>query len=109
MKPIEWLGNTIRLVRDYPPEVRQELGYNLDKVQRGIEPSDWKPMRGIGPGVKEIRIHDDKEYRVVYVAQFDEAIYVLHTFIKKTEKTAQPDLNLAKKRYTELLVKRKTL
>jgi phage-related protein len=107
MKPIEWLGNTIKLIRSYPPEIRQEIGYNLDKIQRGIEPSDWKPMRGIAPGVKEIRIHDNKEYRVIYVAQFEEAIYVLHAFIKKTEKTAKLDLELAKKRYTDLLAKRK--
>ena len=103
MKEIIWLGATHSEVRTYPPEVRQDIGYNLDKVQRGLSPSDWKPMTSIGAGVKEIRIHATNEYRVLYVAKFEEAIYVLHSFVKKTQQTTLKDIALAKKRYTELL------
>jgi phage-related protein len=76
--------------------VKQEIGYNLDKVQRGQEPSDWKPMSSVGRGVKEIRIHEENEYRVLYVAKFEESIYVLHTFVKKTQQTLKRDIDLAK-------------
>jgi len=103
MKPIQWLGNTHKIVRGYLPSVRQEIGYNLDKVQRGFEPFDWKPITSVGPGVKEIRIHADNEYRILYVAKFTEAIYILHSFVKKTQQTSQKDIDLGKERYLEIL------
>lgn len=103
MKPITWLGNSHQTIKEYPVDVRQEIGYNLDKVQRGLEPFDWKPMSSIGQGVKEIRIHEQNEYRVLYVASFQETIYVLHSFIKKTQQTPKKDIDLGKKRFKELL------
>ncbi len=103
MKHIKWLGDTHKTVKEYPVNVRQEIGYNLDKVQRGLEPFDWKPMTSIGQGVKEIRVHEENEYRVLYVAKFEEAVYVLHTFVKKTQQTSQKDIALGKQRYTEML------
>ena len=103
MKQITWLGNTYQSVKSYSGIVRQEIGYNLDKVQRGQDPHDWKPMISVGSGVKEIRIHEDKEYRVLYVAKFEESIYILHSFIKKTEQTLKKDIELAKQRYIEML------
>lgn len=103
MKGIIWLGTTNRMVRGYPINVRREIGYNLDRVQRGLDPCDWKPMVGVGSGVKEIRIHEENEYRVLYVAKFEEAIYVLHTFVKKTQQTAKKDIDIAKKHYAEVL------
>jgi len=109
MKRIVWLGSTNRTVREYPADVKREIGYNLDKVQRGVDPSDWKPMIGIGSGVKEIRIHDENEYRVLYVAKFEEAIYVLHSFVKKTQQTAKKDIDITKKRYAEVLEIRRTV
>ena len=89
MKKIIWLSSIHETIKDYPANVRREIGYNLDKVQRGYDPADWKVMAGIGQGVKEIRIHQDNEYRVLYVAKFKEAIYVLHSFVKKTQQTSK--------------------
>lgn len=103
MKDIIWLGTTHQDIKSYPSEAKQDVGYNLDRIQRGLEPSDWKPMSSVGLGVKEIRIHSDNEYRVLYVAKFEEAVYVLHSFVKKTQQTLTKDIALAKKRYGELL------
>lgn len=109
MKGIIWLGSTHQIVKEYPINVRREIGYNLDKVQRGLDPCDWKPMVAVGNGVKEIRIHEENEYRVLYVAKFEEAIYVLHSFVKKTQQTAKKDIDMARKRYAEILEKRRVL
>ena len=103
MKKVVWLGDTHDTIKGYPMNARREIGYNLDKIQRGFDPADWKPMTSVGQGVKEIRIHEDNEYRVFYVAKFKEVIYVLHSFIKKTEKTLQKEINIGKKRYSEML------
>ena len=102
MKPILWLGSSYNDILNFPKEARQSAGYNLDKVQRGQEPTDWKPITSIGQGVKEIRIHCDNEYRVIYLAQKEEGIYVLHSFVKKTQKTSSKDLELAKKRFKQI-------
>ena len=102
MKPIIWLGSSYNDLLDFPKEAKQSAGYNLDKIQRGQEPADWKPMTSIGQGVKEIRIHSDNEYRVLYLAQKEESIYVLHSFVKKTQKTSSKDLELAKKRFKQI-------
>lgn len=109
MKSITWLGNTHETVKNYSSNVRQEIGYNLDKVQRGLEPIDWKQMTAIGHGVKEIRIHQNNEYRILYVAKFHETIYVLNCFVKKSEQTLKSDLDLAKKRYIDLVAKRRSI
>lgn len=103
-KPIEFLGNSLDELRQFPQEIRREAGHQLDRVQQGMEPDDWKPMKTIGSGVKEIRIKDaNGAFRVLYVAKLKDAIYVLHCFQKKTEKTAQTDLNLAGERYNTLM------
>lgn len=107
MKRIIWLGSTHKIVKQYPINVRREIGFNLDKVQRGLEPYDWKPMLGIGNGVKEIRIHEENEYRILYLAKFEEAVYVLHTFVKKTQQTPNKEIDMAKKRYAEILKMRR--
>ena len=106
MRRIIWMGQSIKEVRAYPEEVRQELGFNLDRLQRGLEPRDYKNMVGLGQGIKEMRIHGVNEYRLVYIAKFEEAIYVLHSFIKKTEKTAQKEIELIKVRYLEVIARR---
>lgn len=83
---------------------RREAGYQLDLVQNGLEPDDWKPMNTIGPGVQEIRIRDASgAFRIIYVAKFSDAIHVLHCFQKKTGRTSKSDIELAAKRYRELL------
>lgn len=84
------------------PKNSQTAGYQLDKLQHGQLPTDWKPMPSIGPGAAEIRIHEPHEHRVIFVAKFDEAIYVLHAFGKKTQRTSERDLNQARLAYAEL-------
>jgi phage-related protein len=103
-KPIEFRGNSLDDLRAFPLSAKREAGYQLDRVQNGLEPDDWKPLNTVGLGVREIRIRDAAgAFRVVYVAKFTDAVYVLHCFQKKTEKTSKADLDLAKKRYQELL------
>jgi phage-related protein len=87
----------------FPAAARRKAGFQLFLVQEGEDPGDWKPMNGIGPGVKEIRIREkDGAFRVIYVASFQDAVYVLHCFQKKTQKTSAGDIDLAKRRYKEL-------
>lgn len=74
----------------FPGEVRREAGYQLARVQAGKDPADWKPMPSVGLGVNEIRVREDSgAFRVIYVARFAEAIYVLHAFQKKAQKTPE--------------------
>lgn len=89
-------------VKAFPAEARKDIGYQLYRIQEGVEPSDWKPMNTIGISVREIRIHAGNEYRVIYVAKFTEAIYVLHAFVKKTARTAKRDIALAMERFKQL-------
>jgi phage-related protein len=103
-KPVEFRGSALDDLRAFPAAARREAGYQLDQIQRGREPDDWKPMNAVGRGVREIRIRDTAgAFRVLYVAKFDDAIYVLHCFQKKTQKTSKADLNLAAQRYRDLL------
>ena len=103
-KPIEFLGRSLEDLRAFPEVMRREAGYQLDRVQHGLEPNDWKPLSTIGPGVVEIRLRgEDGAFRVIYAAKFEQAIYVLHCFQKKTQKISREDLDLAKHRYRDLL------
>ena len=103
MKEIQFLGSSRDDIRSFPHEARREAGYQLDRVQNGLDPSDWKPMLSIGHGVQEIRIKEvSGQYRVIYVAKFTDFVHVLHAFQKKTRKTSRPDIELAKKRYKEI-------
>lgn len=102
-KPIAFVGTAAEDLRDFPADAKREAGFELDKVQRGLMPDDWKPMGTVGPGVQEIRIRDDgNAYRVIYVAKFADAVYVLHAFQKKTQQTSQSDIDIAKARYKEI-------
>ena len=92
MKPIAFLGSSLESIRNFPEPVKREAGFELDKVQRGDEPKDWKAMSGIGVGVREIRIRVGGEWRVIYLANRNEAIYVLHAFQKKSRQTSRPDV-----------------
>lgn len=104
VKPIEFRGGALDDLRAFPSAAKREAGYQLDRVQHGHNPDDWKPMSSIGQGVAEIRIREaDGAFRVMYVAKFADAIYVLHCFQKKTQKTARDDLALATRRYKDLL------
>jgi len=104
MKPVCFLGNSLELLRDFPEDVRQDVGYQLDQVQRGKQPRDFKPMPTVGKGVEELRVWDETgTYRVIYIARLEQAVYVLHTFQKKTQATSKRDVELAKNRYAELI------
>lgn len=104
MKMLRFRGSALADLRAFPIAARREAGYQLDKVQAGQTPTDWKPMATIGAGVHEIRIQDDTgAYRVIYIARLADAVYVLHCFQKKTQKTSKTDLALAIKRYSDLI------
>ena len=103
MKGIEFLGTSLKMIREFPVPAKREAGYQLDRVQRGLDPTDWKPIKSVGQGVREVRIQHDGQYRVIYVASFEETIYVLHAFQKKTRKTNRPDLDTAKRALQEAL------
>jgi phage-related protein len=105
-KAIRWLGSSRQDLRGFPHDARRLAGFQLRQVQRGLEPADWRPMATIGPGVCELRIHTALEHRICYVAKFAEAMYVLHAFEKRTRKTAQHDIEVAKQRYRALVARR---
>ncbi|NJD10588.1 MAG: type II toxin-antitoxin system RelE/ParE family toxin [Gemmatimonadetes bacterium] len=98
-KPVFWVGSVLRDIRRFPDVVRSRLGFELYQVQLGLQPSDWKPMPSVGPGVLELRIHTGEEYRVFCVAAWEEGVYVLHAFGKKTARTSGRDLELGRARY----------
>jgi phage-related protein len=102
-KPVTFHGDSLDRLRDFPQDARREAGHELYQVQKGLDPSDWKPMPTIGAGVREIRIRDGiGAYRVIYIATLADAIHVLHVFQKKSQKTAQRDLALAAARLRAL-------
>ncbi|MEW8197454.1 MAG: type II toxin-antitoxin system RelE/ParE family toxin [Candidatus Thiodiazotropha endolucinida] len=102
-KPIAFEGDSLEQIRDFSDNVKDDVGFQLDKVQRGEDPDDWKPMASIGKGVKEIRVKDTTgAYRVIYIAKLEGAIHVLHAFQKKTQKTRKADIDLVKKRLKKL-------
>jgi phage-related protein len=104
MRPVRFLGDSLKCLRDFPEDARHDAGYQLEKVQRGEQPDDFKPMPAIGNGVEEIRVSDDSDaYRVIYVARRADAVYVLHAFQKKTQATPKKDIDAAKRRFAQLL------
>jgi phage-related protein len=102
VKPITWLGDSLARLRAAAVDVRSDAGYALDLIQRGETPADFKPMPNVGAGVMEIRLHGDSEFRIFYVARFEEAVYVLHSFVKKTRATRKADIDLGKTRYNAM-------
>ncbi len=108
MKRIEWLGTSLNAVRNFPQKARTSVGQELQLVQDGFMPSDFKPMPTVGAGAYEIRVRDGNQYRVIYVAKFSDYVYVLHAFVKKTPQTAMPDLETAKSQYIALLKRKKS-
>jgi len=106
MKEIRWIGNSKQRLREFPDEAMDEAGHQLRRVQRSLQPADWKPLGRAGLGVVELRIHCPREYRVMYIAEYAKAIYVLHACGKKTEKTPLKDLEIARRAYAEVQKKR---
>ena len=106
-KPIDWRGSALEDLRRFPATPRQQAGQELRRLQRGELPSDWRPFSEIGPGGGEIRIDcADGWFRVMYVAKFEEAIYVLHSFQKASRKTSQRDFEIARARYRAIVAER---
>jgi len=104
MKPLRFLGDSLKRLREFPEDARQDAGYQLDKVQRGEQPDDGKPVVSVGKGIEEIRLWDEQgTYRVIYTARWADAIYVLHAFQKKTQATAKHELDLVRKRFADLM------
>ena len=107
-KPLFWLGSSRNDLKVFPRDARRVAGFQLRRVQQGLEPNDWKPMPAVGPGVREIRIHTGLAHRVFYVAKFTEGVYVLHAFEKRTRKTPKRELELARDRFRALTLKQRT-
>lgn len=109
-KPIDWRGSSLRDLKDdeiFTPNARREAGHQLSLIQVGLEPDNWKAFDIVGPGTKEVRINiDDGWFRVMYVAKFTEAVYVLHCFKKKTASTSKQDKNITAIRYKAVLQER---
>lgn len=106
-KPVAWLGDSLEAIRAFPSLARHRTGRQIARVQDGLEPEDWKPMPTVGLGVNEIRVRVEKAYRVIYVAKFAEGIYVIHAFEKKARKTPKSDIELARRRFRDLVQERK--
>jgi len=108
MKQVDFCGDSLDALRAFPESAKREAGYQIDKIQHGLEPNDWKPMASIGAGVKEIRVWNEAgAFRVIYIAKLADAVFVLHCFQKKTEQTSEKDIRLARKRFKELMEKYK--
>jgi phage-related protein len=105
-KALWWLVSSRDDIQAFPEDARRLAGFQLRRVQQGLEPNDWRPMPTTGLGVQEIRIHTAREYRVIYMDKFAEAVYVVHAFEKRSRKTPKRDLELARQRVQQLLRER---
>lgn len=107
MQQLLWTGNSYKALTAFPKTVKQAAGFQLHLIQQGNAPDGWKSMPSIGAGVREVRIHIDGEHRSIYLAKFEEGVYILHAFQKKTQKTAKKDLDIAKARFREAIQHRR--
>ena len=98
-----WMGSSLADIRKFSATVRRAIGFELDAVQRGMDPADWKPMPSVGLGVREIRIHVSGEHRVLYLSRLGNVVYVLHAFEKKSQRTGREDLAVARNHYRNAL------
>ena len=107
-KDIRRVGSSFDDLLAFPDEPRRQAGFQLGKIQAGLDPDDWKPFAAVGPGTREIRLEDSNgAYRVLYMAKFAEAIYVLHCFQKRTQVTSRHDCEIAEARYRAIVNDRK--
>lgn len=106
-KPVVWVGDSRKAVQEFPSLARQRAGRELARLQDGLDPTDWKPMPSVGLGVREIRVRIEGEHRVIYLAKFAEAVYVLHAFGKKAQRTPKGDIEIARDRFRALIAERK--
>jgi phage-related protein len=104
MKQAIFRGTSFEDLRSFPEEVRREAGYQIDRVQKKLEPNDFKPMTAVGRSVYEIRVQEvSGAYRVIYIAKFEKSVYVLHCFQKKTQRTSKKDIEIARTRFQGLM------
>jgi phage-related protein len=104
LKLLRFRGTSKKDLLAFPEDAVGEAGYQLYQVQTGAEPDDWKAIKTVGQGCYEIRIDEGGDaFRIIYVAKFAQAVFVLHCFQKKTPQTAQRDIDLAKDRYKDLV------
>lgn len=102
MKRITFLGDSLSRLRDFPDEARSEAGFQLSEVQQGNDPADWKPMKTVGSGVRELRVREASgAFRVIYLATLPDRVLVLHAFAKKMQATTHKDIELAARRLRE--------
>ena len=107
-KEVDWRGSSREDLLSFPSEVRRTAGFEIGKIQNGLNPTDWKPIPSWGAGIIEIKLSVVKDqYRVVYVAKFEERIYVLHCFQKKAQATSMPDVDIIKMRYRDVVNERR--
>lgn len=111
-KEVVWYPEGLKeqIKKAWPEQVRKDAGFELGRVQQGLDPNHFREMPSIGAGVREIKVQDENksQYRLIYVAKFEEAIYVIHVITKKTtEKTDKDDIEISKKRYKEIVESRK--
>ena len=97
MRTIEFHGRSLEDIRIFPAEAKRELGYQLERIQRGLNPTDWKPVSSIGRGAREIRIQCRGQYRLIYLTNMGDSIVVLHAFIKKSRRTSKTDIERARR------------
>ena len=99
MRSVGFCGSSLRDLRGFPKDVRHDMGYQIDRLQRGLDPDDWRAIPTVGPGVRELRVHrSDNEYRCIYITTIGDAVYILHVFVKKSRTTPNKDLNIARNR-----------
>jgi len=106
-KPLFWVGTSLEDLRVFPADARRIAGHQLHLVQEGLDPADWKPMATVGSGVYELRIRTRLEHRVFYIAKLSEGVYVLHAFEKRSRKTPQADIELARARLSQIVRQRR--
>lgn len=103
VKPVVWMGGSREDLKEFPETVQDSLGFELYRVQCGLDPKDWKPMMSIATGVREVRVRDEAGiFRMIYLATRPEGVYVLHCFQKKTQRTGRSDVELATKRFKSI-------
>ena len=103
MKDVTWIGNTLNVLSGFPAQAKHDLGVELLRVQHGMNPVNHKPMSAIGSGVNEIRVRYRGQFRLIYIATFEEGIYAISAFRKKQQKTPKQELDLARTRYKQLV------
>ena len=103
LRDVIWLGDSLEILRNFPAGIKALLGGEIFRLQVGAVPRNAKPMVTVGRGVRELRARDRSgQYRAIYVVRKREGIFILHTFQKKSGKTSKQDIEIARKRLTEI-------